>query len=198
MAKPASEPHLPPLHRPSPFRKGRPKQPAVTGVLTTQLARHLDLSRQRIQQLVDEKVIPQLPSGRFDMDTCRVTYLRWLRAPERRATRSQVDADFTAAKAELIRLRVAEKKRELIPLEYARSVEDKAIGVVLTAMAGMAARCAGNDLQLRRKIDQVVYETRVQLAGILNELADQAGEPPLAHAPTTDNTEEDDKLRANE
>jgi len=55
----------------------------------------------------------------------------------------------------------------------------------------MAARCAGNDLQLRRKIDQVVYETRVQLAGIFNELADQACEPPSAHAPATDKTEED-------
>ena len=151
MAKPASEPHLPPLHRPSPLPKSRSKQ-LVAGVLATQLARHLDLSRQRIQQLVDEHVIPQLPSGHFEMDTCRVAYLRWLRAPERRVARSQVDTDFTAAKAELIRLRVAEKKRELIPLEYARAVEDKAIGVVLTAMAGMAARCAGSDLQLRRKI----------------------------------------------
>jgi len=53
-------------------------------------------------------------------------------------------------------------------------------------MAGMAARCAGSDLQLRRKIDQVVYETRGQLAGIFNELADQAGEPQLAHTPTTE------------
>jgi len=66
-----------------------------------------------------------------------------------------------------------------------------AISVVLTAMAGMMARCAGNDLQ-RRKIDQVCYETRLQLAAILNELADQAGESPLTHAPTTDNTEDDE------
>jgi hypothetical protein len=189
MAKPASEPHLPPLHRPSPLPKGRPKQPAVTGVLPTQLARHLDLSRQRIQQLVDEKVIPQLPSGRFDMDGCRVAYLRWLRAPERRVAKSQVDADFTAAKAELIRLRVAEKKRELIPLEYARSIEDKAIGIVLTTMAGMASRIAGSDLVLRRRVDEIVYETRKSLAAILTQLADEAGEPPLM-SPTTDDTPE--------
>ena len=90
MAKPAHEPHLSPLHRPSPLPKSRPKQPATPGVLATQLARHLDLSRQRIQQLVDEKVIPQLPSGRFDMDTCRLAYLRWLRAPERRVVRRQL------------------------------------------------------------------------------------------------------------
>ena len=168
MAKPASEPHLPPLHRPSALPKSRPEQ-----------ALHLALSRQRIQQLVDENVIPQLPSGRFDMDTCRLAYLRWLRAPERRVGRSQADPNSTTAKAELTRLRVAEKKRQLVPLAYMRALEDKAIGTVLTALAGMAARCAGSDLQLRRRIEQAVYETRVQLAAILNELADETGEPPL-------------------
>jgi hypothetical protein len=95
----------------------------------------------------------------------------------------------------LIRLRVAEKKRELMPLEYARGVEDKAIGVVLQAMAGMAARCAGSDLQLRRKIYQVVYETRLKLATILNELVDEAGEPPLTPS-TTDNTENDEEAQS--
>jgi hypothetical protein len=59
-------------------------------------------------------------------------------------------------------------------------------------MSGMAARCGGSDL--RRKIDQVVYETRVQLANTFNRFADEAGEPPLLHEPATDNTEEDDKL----
>jgi len=47
---------------------------------------------------------------------------------------------------------------------------------------------------LRRKIDQVVYETRVQLANTFNRFADEAGEPPLLQEPATDNTEEDDKL----
>jgi hypothetical protein len=49
------------------------------------LARHLDLSRQRIQQLVDENVMAPLPDGRFDQDECRVRYFRWLRDPERRS-----------------------------------------------------------------------------------------------------------------
>jgi len=61
-------------------------------------------------------------------------------------------------------------------------------------MSGMAARCGGSALQLRRKIDQVVYETRVQLANTFNRFADEAGEPPLLQEPATDNTEEDDKL----
>ena len=56
---------------------------------------------------------------------------------------------------------------------------EKLIAVVLTAMSGMGARCAGADLEMRRKIDQVVYDTRVQLANTFNRLADEAKEPPL-------------------
>ena len=194
MAKPAIEP-LPPLHRPSPLSGSPPKQrQAAAPVLATHLAKHLDLSRQRIQQLVDEQVIAPLPGSggrRFDQSDCRIKYIRWLRAPERRTARSKVDADFIKAKTELIAIRVREKKRDLIELEYAKEIQDKTAAVVLTAMAGMAARIGGSDLQLRRKVDQIVYETRVQLANIFNELADEAGEPPLTQAPTTDSTEED-------
>jgi hypothetical protein len=43
----------------------------------------------------------------------------------------------------------------------------------------MAARIGGHDLQLRRKVDQIVFETRVALANAFNELADADGEPPL-------------------
>jgi hypothetical protein len=86
-----------------------PWQKLSSIVRVSRLARHLDLSTTRIGQLVAEKIIVRLPSGKFDQDACRIAYLRWLRAPERRAARSQVDQDFTSAKAELIRLRVGEK-----------------------------------------------------------------------------------------
>jgi hypothetical protein len=181
MAKPARAHDLPPLHRPSSLPTSRPKQPVADGsVLATHLAKHLDLSRQRIQQLVDENVLERLPNGRFGQDECRVRYLRWLRDPERRSARSQADADFIKAKTELIAIHVREKKRELIEFEEAKEVTEKAIGIVLTAMSGMAARCGGSDLQLRRKIDQVVYETRVQLSKTFNKFADEAGEATIA------------------
>jgi len=73
----------------------------------------------------------------------------------------------------------------LIPLEYAREVEDRAIATVLTAMAGMAAHIGGADLQLRRRVDEIVREAHIPLAAVLSELADRAGEPPL----TTDSEE---------
>jgi hypothetical protein len=78
--------HLPPLHRPSSVPSAaRPKQHQIAGsnsVIATQLAKHLDLSRQRVQQLVDEHVITQLPNGKFDQDACRIAYLRCIPPPK--------------------------------------------------------------------------------------------------------------------
>ena len=70
MAKPAREQHLPPLHWQSALPGARSKQHQAVddSVPAPQLAKHLDLSRQRIQQLVDENVIARLPNGRFDQD----------------------------------------------------------------------------------------------------------------------------------
>jgi hypothetical protein len=139
-------------------------------------------------QLAEERVIERLRNGRFNLDDSRVRYIRWLRDPERRSARTQADADFVKAKTELIAIRIREKKRELIEIEEAKEIMDKAIGVTLVAMSGMSARIAGRDLEQRRRIDRIVYETRVELATILNKLADEAGEPPLEQAPTTDDT----------
>ena len=99
MAKPARE--LPPLHRLSPVQPGarsKQRQAADGTVSSSVLGRHLDLTYQRVLQLADEYVIERLPSGRFNQDDCRIKYLRWLRAPERRTVKSEVDQAFTLAK----------------------------------------------------------------------------------------------------
>ena len=70
------------------------------------------------------------------------------------------------------------------------------IGTVLTQMGGMASRVArlveGNSsLVVRREVDRIVFDTRVQMANRFNELAAWAEETQSKSA-TTDSTEEDD------
>ena len=66
------------------------------------------------------------------------------------------------------------KKRELVgDLRSAKAME-LLIATVQVALAGMAARIAGNDMQERRQIDQTIFETRVKLANQFNAFADQA------------------------
>jgi hypothetical protein len=54
---------------------------------------------------------------------------------------------------------------------------DQIAGTALTHLSGMATRCS-NDLTVRRKIDQVVFQVRRESAEC-SKMADKNGEPPL-------------------
>jgi hypothetical protein len=188
MAKPARE--LPQFHS-LPPAQGKWRRNNLDGTATTTAtAKHLDLSQQRITQLVDENVLQRLPNGRFDLNDCRVRYIRWLRDPERRTAKSKVDSDFVKAKTELIAIRVREKQRALMETSEAMEMMEKMIGTVLTHMGGMAPRAArlveGNaSLLIRREVDRIVFDTRTDIANQFNEFARWAEETQ----PTTDDTE---------
>ena len=168
----------------------RLKQPRAAGeaVTATALGKHLDLTIQRIKQLANEGVIEQLSTGRYDQDACRIAYLRWLRAPERRIAKSQADQEFTQAKAELIRIRIAEKNRDLILYSEAEETGDKMIGIVLTKLSGLSARVGGDQVQ-RRKTEQVVFEVRTEMAEAFAEMANKVAAE--GQTPTTDGTDDD-------
>jgi hypothetical protein len=151
----------------------------VTTVTATQLGVHLGITRQRIAALADvEHVIRRLPDGRFDQDDSRWRYLDWLRDPARRSARSEADAQFVAAKSELLRLRVAEKCRDLISRSEVDETLHAIAGIVTRHLGGMAARCT-HDLRVRATIDRVVFEVRTEMAIAATKLADARGEPPL-------------------
>ena len=188
MARPAREPYS--ADRAVEAVMPRLKQPRAAGeaVTATTLGKHLDLTIQRIKQLANEGVIEQVSNGRYDQDACRIAYLRWLRAPERRTQRSKVDADFIKAKTELIAIRVREKKRELMETEEAIADMEQLIGIVLTEMSSMPALIGGADLQLRRKVEKAVFDTRVKMANTFTKIAEET----KALSSATDTPDEDD------
>ena len=69
-------------------------------------------------------------------------YLRWLRDPERRSARTQADAEHVKAKTDMLQLKLAEKRRELVRQSDVDALIDDLVGVTLTAMSSMLARCA--------------------------------------------------------
>jgi hypothetical protein len=121
-------------------------------VSASALTQHLDCSRTYIRKLEAESVIKRRGDG-FPLDQSRVAYLRYLRRERRQSPRSEADADFQRAKSELIRLRIAEKQRHLIPLEEAVGHMDEMVGLFISRLSGFAARCGGRDLAARRAID---------------------------------------------
>ena len=75
-------------------------------------------------------------------------------------------------------MRVQERARILVSRDEAVATLEACIGIMLTKLSGMAARIGGHDLQLRRKVEQIVYETRKEIADEANKQADANGEPP--------------------
>lgn len=156
-------------------RNGQHKPVTVSAVA---LARHLDCSRSYVQQLEAEGIV-QRDGDRFPLDASRVAYLRHLRRERKQSPRGEADTAFTQAKAHLINIRIQEKQKTLVDRAEWTANTGKRIGIVLTHLSGMAARCAVHDLQLRRKIDQCVFDTRVAIAHAFTAMADEAGEPEL-------------------
>ena len=134
------------IDRPSvakPVSRPRSRKPAT--VSASALAQHLDCSRTYIGKLEAEGVIQRQGDG-FLLDQSRFAYLRYLRRERRQSPRSEADADFQRAKSELIRLRIAEKQRHLIPLDEAVGHMDEVVGLFLSRLSGFAAIFARGSL----------------------------------------------------
>lgn len=152
---------------------------SVSGTVTASaLAAHLDCSRAHIRRLEADGVLHRDGDG-FPLDQNRVAYLRHLRRERRQSPRGEADAAFTKAKAELIRLRIAEKQRTLVPLDEAVAHLDEVVGLFLSRLSGFAARVGGRDLATRRLVDVAVRELRIEISQAASKLADERGEPPL-------------------
>lgn len=148
----------------------------VSGI---KLAHHFGVVRQMIDKLTAQGVISRDPSGLFDQDVCRLKYFDHLRAEHRRSPASAANAEHAAAKTALLNIRIEEKRRTLVRRDECDALIDQIAGLVLTKLNGWAARVAGPDMVLRRKIEAAVRELRIELATAATVQADLEGEPSL-------------------
>ena len=112
-----------------------------------------------------------------ELDETRRRYIAYLREQRKLSPRTVADVGYQTARADLIRLRVAEKQGQLIPADvHERRVEDFA-GIVLTALGSLPAKIGGADLGLRRRIESAVREVRRTIAQAAIAKADAESEP---------------------
>jgi len=142
------------------------------------LALHLDCSRTYIGKLEAEGVIQRQGDG-FQLDQCRVAYLRYLRRERQQSPRAGADADHVKVKTEMLQLRLMQAGRDLVSREAHEAMIDQMAGLVLTKLGGWPARIAGADLGLRRRAEAVLRELRTEIAEACTKLADERDEPPL-------------------
>lgn len=123
------------------------------GVTAAVAAQHVDMSAQRFGRLADEGVFTRLPGGKFDLDACRVAYIRWLRDGRRRLSKSAAASRVQEARAREIEIRTAEREHRLIETDEAIAVVDDVIGRLRAETSGIGARLT-RDRELRRAVEK--------------------------------------------
>ena len=115
----------------------------------------------------------QRQGDRFPLDQSRVAYLRYLRRERQQSPRAAADVEHVSAKAALLRIRIEEKKRELVRRADVDALIDDIAGVALTLWS-LPARCAPRgDLAIRRNIEWVVFEVRTEIANVCLQMAEE-------------------------
>src|SRR6266436_1185692 len=89
----------------------------TSGVSASALGKHLSCSRQWIGKLVKTGVLPQRPDGAFDQDKCRAAYIKYLKAENRRDTKSAAASRTQELRGDEIELRLARERGKLIEFE---------------------------------------------------------------------------------
>jgi hypothetical protein len=110
-------------------------------VSATKLAEHLSMSRAYLDRLVSGGVIKQRDDGRFDLDRCRVDYLRHLREAKRVSVSGEARAQYEKAKAHEVELRVAKLEGKLMETEETIEIVDEMRGLFLTGLSELPAQC---------------------------------------------------------
>ena len=143
------------------------------------LARHFGITRQAVDVLASTGVIERRAADhKFDQDQSRLKYFAHLRAEHRRSPRLQADAAHIAAKAEMLQIKIMQQRRELVLQSDVTAMFDQVCGIMLTALSGLPARCS-RDPAVRRNIELVTHQVRIELAQVCEQMGDKAGEPPL-------------------
>jgi hypothetical protein len=144
---------------------------------SVRMAAHLCIDRAYLTKLVSQGVLSQRADGRFDVDSNRRAYIEFLREARKRSPKSEADSAFTQAKAELIQIRIMERKKELMLASECYEMIDEIHGLFMTALSSLPAKIGGRDLGERRKVEKAIYDMRVELSAAALARANERGEP---------------------
>lgn len=144
---------------------------ASEGQITLDVAgRLLMVSAEWVRRLINDGYIEKVAPGRVTIVGAVQGYIRYLKDEERKNTKTASASRAQDARAAEIELRIAERKRELIPLEDAIAAIDHVVGRVNDELGGLPARVT-RDIEQRRKIETEVDEAKTRIAKSLAEAA---------------------------
>ena len=133
-----------------------------------QAASLLELTPQRITQLVRDGYIQRHRQGFTSIRSAVRGYVRALKDAQSRSTQEGAAERARDARAREIEQKIAERDRRLIPTEEAELVMDLLVGAVAKELDGMAARIT-RDMAFRRLIEADVHGAKIRIADALQE-----------------------------
>jgi hypothetical protein len=126
-----------------------------TIITTPVLCQLLMLSRQRVEQLVNEGYIKRHARGQYSLVSAVQGYIKFLRDETRRQNVSAADSRIRDARAKDIEVRTAVRLSQLVPRPFFEEMIEGFAGVVRMEFAGVAATCS-RDLTVRRTIEREI------------------------------------------
>lgn len=143
------------------------------------IARLLDLSERRVQQLSREGVVPKAKRGQYDLIGSVRGYVRYLRDQAQKAQAGAPDyaaerARFIRARADLAEMEAEEKRHALIAAEQIEAAWIAVLALLRTRMLALPDRLAP------LAFDQpTVGDTRTLIRTAIREVLDDLAEPKI-------------------
>jgi phage terminase Nu1 subunit (DNA packaging protein) len=143
------------------------------------IAKLLDLSERRVQQLSREGVIPKAERGQYDLIGSVRGYVRYLREQAARAQAGAPDyaaerARFIRARADLSEMEAEEKRRSLIAADQIEAAWIAVLALLRTRLLALPDRLAP------QVFDQsTVGDTRNLIRAAIREVLDDLAQPDI-------------------
>lgn len=138
----------------------------MTDTLITvgELAKLLDLTPQRVRQLVNEGVLPKASRGSYAMRACVNAYINFLRDKTVTASGSQHDyrtekARLTKAQAEIAEIELAQKRGELASISDFEKATEAVMRTIRTNMMNIPQRAV---TRLLGETDETTFKDVLQ------------------------------------
>jgi phage terminase Nu1 subunit (DNA packaging protein) len=143
------------------------------------IARLLDLSVRRVQQLSREGVIPKAERGQYDLIGSVRGYVRYLRDQALKAQAGAPDyaaerARFIRARADLAEMEADEKRRSLIAAEQIEAAWIAVLALLRTRLLALPDRLAPQAFE-----QSTVGDTRNLIRAAIREVLDDLAQPDI-------------------
>ena len=143
------------------------------------IARLLDLSERRVQQLSREGVIPKAERGQYDLIGSVRGYVRYLRDQALKAQAGAPDyaaerARFIRVRADLAEMEAEEKRRSLIAAEQIEAAWIAVLALLRTRLLALPDRLAPQAFE-----QSTVGDTRNLIRAAIREVLDDLAQPDI-------------------